>query len=195
MKKPNKILVLSILFLQPFAGASAFAARNPRVHDVVVSSHSSSERSSRGAGGGFGIGMASFSSLGNVTGAAFPGLSLAIDTSNSGMIQAMVGITTVTPFAFGFGAEYKHLVSGTKAGGFHLGGGLALGTTGPAGVANFFMNFNALAGLQFVLPNVNNIQFDFDMGFQAGFNAATATAVLALGGMSAVYGMSIHYFF
>lgn len=176
--------------------AGARASRSEIVRDVVVSSHSSSERSSRGAGGGFGMGFASYSSLTNVSAVSVPAMSLGIDVGQAGMIQAMFGLSSASPINFGVGAEYKHIVAGSRAGGFHLGGGFGLGTTGVTGaVPQFFLSFNAVAGVNFVLPNVNNIQIDFDFGPQVGINLANSTASLNVGGFSSVYGMSIHYFF
>lgn len=149
-------------------------------------------------GGGTSSGGLKFSDVG--IGAAFmSGNVVNSSTSLTGyfgmnqdcVIQPYLTIAGTSPFAFGFGGHYKHTVARHGDAGFHLGGGFGLGTaaTGAANNTDFFVKFNALAGLNFRFRDFNNLVFAVDFGPTLGILDGDADLVLD------VTSVSINYLF
>jgi hypothetical protein len=120
-------------------------------------------------------------------------------------IQFLAGINnagTSRGFGFGVGGIYKRTLFGGENGGFHLGGGLGLGTFATnasvidgATSTDFAMNIPLIAGVHFKVPNTG-IAFHFDGGTVFGLITATRTAVsFTMGQLSALMGASVAYEF
>jgi hypothetical protein len=120
-------------------------------------------------------------------------------------IQPLVSIGSTSPFNFSIGALGKYTVAQHGAGGFHLGGGLSVGsihkgTTG-GGIlfgnsgsmkSGFNMGLSALAGLHYEIQNTN-IMLHFDGG--ANFGLADGDTDFNLATVGGLLGASIIYMF
>lgn len=120
-----------------------------------------------------------------------------IDTKKS--FQGLFAIGSTDPFQFGVGGALRFTVSGNQATGFHLGGGLNLGSiANPNAAATgsataFYIVIQPLAGIHFSLPSLSNIQLSLDGG--PSFQVVDGDFQLGIGGLSSALGLSVHYFF
>ena len=124
-------------------------------------------------------------------------------------LQLLAGISqTNGGFGFGVGGLYKRTVLGNESAGFHIGGGLGLGTVGGLGAAangsstSFAMNIAALAGVHFDVPGTQvAIHLDggpvFSLISVSGQNGVGGTTVtnFAMGPLSSILGASAVYQF
>jgi hypothetical protein len=118
-------------------------------------------------------------------------------------IQPLLSVGSTSPFNFAVGALGKYTIAQRGAGGFHVGGGVAVGEihkgTTSGGIlfgnygatsSGFNMGLSALAGLHYELPGTS-IMLHFDGGANFGladgdtdFNVATVGGLL---GASIIY--------
>lgn len=171
---------LSALFLVlSFAAAPAFSA-SQTLHT------SKSAPSSGGARWGLGVSTATAVTFTNT---AFSAIH---EFSPSSALHLFLAIERTSPaFVFGTGALYKYNIAGDNRGGFHIGGGLGLGTI-LAGATNVFgISIGGVAGPHFTVPGVDRLLISADAG--VGVSIIDGSANFALGGLSTVLGLSIHY--
>lgn len=178
----------------------------------VVTSSAAPSRSSHSASSGgeteIGIGYTTLAETGSPSGAA----SIWIDLNEKQSIQGILGFGTSSPFAFSVGGFYRMSVLGSRAAGFHVGGGIDLGTaaasaasistsitaavsgasTSTSGSA-FFINIRPLAGFHFQLPNLDHVAFSIDGGPTFAINDGNFQFSMGPGG--SLLGLSVHYMF
>jgi hypothetical protein len=120
-------------------------------------------------------------------------------------IQPLLSIGSTSPFNISAGALAKYTVAQHGAGGFHLGGGMSLGSIhdrprnggllfgNVSGTkSGFNMALTALAGVHYEMPNTN-IVLHFDGG--ANFGLADGDTDFNLGAVGGLLGASIIYIF
>lgn len=120
-------------------------------------------------------------------------------------IQPLLSVGSTSPFNFAVGALGKYTVAQRGAGGFHLGGGVAVGeihkgtTSGgilfgntTAAGSGFNMGLTALAGVHYELPGTS-IMLHFDGG--ANFGLADGDTDFNLATVGGLLGASIIYMF
>jgi hypothetical protein len=141
-----------------------------------------------------------FTTAGPLTsGGNIPGFSGWFELSGADSLQAVFGIGSTDPFQFGLGGYFRHRVAGNENAGFHLGGGLLLGTVGNtvtvAGVTgsntDFYIAISPLAGFQFNVPTLSNIFMSVDGGLN--FVIVDGNFNLSATSLSPALGLSIHY--
>ena len=91
-----------------------------------------------------------------------------------------------TGTTFGISAAYKHLVSGSDDGGFHLGAGLGFGTF-PKDKS--FVHVNGIAGFRFSVAR--QVLVHVDGGLSAG--TADGKTEIMIGGNSLLFGLTLAY--
>jgi hypothetical protein len=138
--------------------------------------------------GRMGLGLTTLNMIGTS-----PAFSAWMELNPSDSVQGFVGIPSTSPFQFGVGGGYRHIISGTQATGLHVGGGLNFGTIQQRANEPFFFAISALAGLHFGLPNLKEIGASLDGG--ANFTVIDGNFNFSLTGLSPSLGLSIHYFF
>lgn len=116
----------------------------------------------------------------------------ALFSNNKDWIQAMMNVQGVKgSFRFSVGGAYKFTVAGTERAGFHIGPGLALGTTGTANGSKFFFSLVGMFGGHYTLferlilsvdggPVLGVVDGDVDFGVKP---------------MGELLGLSVHYLF
>lgn len=140
------------------------------------------------------------------------GISGMLDLGSRQNLQAYAGIQGVSgAFQFTVGGIYRMGIFGTRANGFHIGGGVELGTTlgttttntttTVAGIdvtvpttttgAVFFAKFLPLAGIHFSLSGVEALTFSVDAGPQ--LSIVDGNADFSMGPLSGLLGASVHY--
>lgn len=121
-------------------------------------------------------------------------------------IQPLLSIGSTSPFNFSVGGIGKYTVAQRGAAGFHLGGGLSVGSIhkgttqggilfGNSGIptkSGFNMGLAALAGVHYELPNTSLV-LHFDGG--ANFGLADGDSDFNLGTVGSLLGASIIYLF
>lgn len=122
-------------------------------------------------------------------------------------IQPLLSIGSTSPFNFSVGGIGKYTIAQRGAGGFHLGGGLSVGSihkgastnsgslfgnSGTASKSGFNMGLAALAGVHYELPNTSLV-LHFDGG--ANFGLADGDTDFNLGTVGSLLGASIIYLF
>lgn len=134
---------------------------------------------------------------------AVPGSTAAI----TGMIQltpvdtfqAFFTIPSTSPFEIGGAGLYKRTIASSKGAGFHVGGGLGLGSiSGKAAGGNFFsMNLSVIGGFHFELPGIPHVVAHLDGGpaFSLVTTDPSTTTNFQVGALSAALGASIVYLF
>ena len=142
-----------------------------------------------------GFGFATYGGTGAGIGMAHA-LSFWIDLNQQLSVQPFLGVTSSSPFNFGVGATLRYTIRGNHTEGFHLGGGVNLGTLGGTAVgggSTFFLNIFPVAGFHFSLGNaLSNLQLSFDGG---PVLAITPTFQFQVAPLGIIGGASIHYFF
>lgn len=133
------------------------------------------------------LGGAAWSSLTGPNNSAAISVGITRDRQN---IQGLLGISSLTAGDLGLSVAYRYTLTGTIGSGLHVGGALGLGSTVGSG---FFFGVAGLAGLHFVLPQLDQILFSLDGGLTLG--TAGGAATFSLGGVSPALGLSISYLF
>lgn len=106
-------------------------------------------------------------------------------------LQFNLAFASSSPFNFGTALLYRATVHGTNEGGFHVGGGMQLGTTGAASAFTF--SLFPLGGFHFGLGGLaSNVTLAFDMG---PVFTITPAFQFMLGSFSGFGGASLHYWF
>jgi hypothetical protein len=185
----NPMMKLTQLFL--FTVALSFAAAGAQAA-------SSSSRTSSGSGSSselsFGAGVSSIAPIPG-GGTSVSGLLNFTPLDSVQILLSMPGVQGT--FKFGVEGLYKRVILGDTASGFHVGGGLGLGTTG-----TFAMGIVALGGIHHNLSS--HIALAFDGGATFGITSVAATAPatgsssqadFGIGSLSSILGASIHYLF
>lgn len=145
----------------------------------------------------FGLGFATGAIGGTATNTALSGW---IDFGEKFSIQPVAAIgTTRQTFQFGAGAFFRATMHGNQNNGFHVGGGLTLGTlrladktTGVIG-SEFYTTINGLVGFHFILPHTEHIGMSFDGG--PALEIVNGDSNFSLQALSSFLGWSIYYFF
>ena len=135
----------------------------------------------------YGLGIASVNGFIPVStlGTSLSGL---IAFSRDFTVQAYLTMGSTSPFTFGAGGIAKYTVSGSNYSGFHVGGGVVLGTTGV-----FFASIPFVAGAHFAIPSLRNLMFSFDAGPRILIQNSTVN--FSIDSLSSVLGLSVHYMF
>jgi hypothetical protein len=178
---PMKTLTASILALSVLFSVTAFAAE--KKGSAVATPPSYSDGGSAGkARWGLGVATYSYTGLGS-------SVSAMIDMDGVNMIQPMFTITTSSPFSFDVGAMYKRKLSHGGNSGFHLGGGLGLGTN----ASLFTIAFGGVAGIHYNLPGTTDLVLHLDAG--PVFRITDGNFNFSMSAFSAFFGGSIVYMF
>jgi hypothetical protein len=91
-----------------------------------------------------------------------------------------------TGTSFGIAGTYKHLISGSDDGGFHIGGGLGMGSF-PKDKS--FVHINGVIGFRFVIAKY--VTAHVDGGLSIG--SADSKTEFLIGGNSALFGLTLAY--
>ncbi len=115
-------------------------------------------------------------------------------------VQAYLGIPgTSGAFRSVLGGLYRITLTGPRAHGLHVGGGMELGTTGvpkysTSGVSYstaFFINLLPAVGIHFSFPGLEALTFSLDGGPQLRITDGSANFLI--GPLSGLLGASVHY--
>ncbi|MGE0616477.1 MAG: hypothetical protein AB7P04_12655 [Bacteriovoracia bacterium] len=107
-------------------------------------------------------------------------------------LQLGFGIQTTSPFTFALGAAYKSTLAGTRQTGFHIGGGIALGTGGNGlGGTQFNIGISGILGVHY--SPVEAFQMSFDAG--PTVTIAGGSASFGMGALSTLAGFTVMYMF
>lgn len=159
------------------------------------SSRSSSDSDSSSGDYTFGVGYAS-------NAAALysdrPGITGIFAIGNDGAIQAFFAMYDSDPNTYGMGAIYKHNIGGSRTSGFHVGGGLGLGTFAEvAGQKKSYFHIIGNAGIHFAIKKQIIIHIDGGLimksNDQTGSTEKDSGMVIA--GFSDLLGISLIYMF
>ncbi len=114
-------------------------------------------------------------------------------------IQTFLTIPRTSPFNIAASVLYKRTVLESEGAGFHLGGGLGLGSANGGTGGNFIMNMSAIAGFHFPVPGASQIMVHIDGGpnftlYNIGSGAASTTQTnFQMTPLSPALGLSIVY--
>jgi hypothetical protein len=185
----------TLSFVSASASAATHNSHRSTSHSTiseqpVTTSQSAPDRVSSGGSVTWGLGVSSVNTV------PFPGnvgsLTAIFHLTTEDAIQVLLSIpSTQGSFKFGAGGLYKRTVAGSQAAGFHLGGGVALGTNG-----SFAASFIGVAGIHYT-PSGTNLAFHFDGGPALTIqdtNGGSSTN-FAVGQYSNVLGASVLYVF
>jgi hypothetical protein len=195
MKRTILIVLLALAF--GIAAGTAAEARTYTTSRTYTTDHVESHAAAaehHHSNVGFALGISSIEPIG-LAGETLGSVTGLLQLTGNDAIQLFASIPHTTPgFSFGVGASYKRLLFGTESAGFHLGGGLALGSIGTAGGTDFAMELPALIGVQFNIGN-SPIAIHLDGGAAFGIYAPkTGTTVnFAIGQFSSLLGASVVY--
>jgi len=169
-------------------------AAQPAPRAVAGTSTAPVQRSSAGSSKTMGFGFATYGTDNiGMGGATTPALSLWLDISDKSSVQALFGIASTSPFAFGVGGVYRQVLMGDSHGGLHGGLGLNLGTMATGATTSFFLNVFPVVGFHFGLGGLaSNVRLSFDGG---PFVRITPAFQFGIQPVSAFGGAAIHYFF
>jgi hypothetical protein len=127
-----------------------------------------------------------------IPGANTTALSGWFELSPSTSLQTTFGIAGTSPFQFGVGGYFRSRVSGNESAGFHVGGGLNLGSFSQGAVGtDFYVVISPLAGMHFNVPSISNIFLTLDGG--VNFRIIGGNFDVAVQNTSPALGLSIHY--
>lgn len=139
-----------------------------------------------------------FQTLPSRIGASSTALSYLYDRDPDFSVQSYFTIGSTDPFCFGIGGIFRRTFYGSGRGGFHFGGGAALGTNAALTSATtgmeskFFFDLMGVVGIHFETPSLPNFMFTMDGGPQLHiFNSNTDFSFNAF---SPALGLGIHYF-
>ncbi len=189
--------LISVITLA-FAPASAFADKKKKAPAHEEASETASapliaESATSTVDHALGVGLTTYA--GNAFSAWYQ-----LDAANS--VQGLFSIATTSPFTFSVGGIYRHTLKGDRHNGFHLGGGVILGTTpGTATLVggtvttstNFIANISPTIGVHFTLPHLDSMLFSLDGGPQFIINGGTFR--FQANAYSGLLGLSAHYLF
>jgi hypothetical protein len=211
MQKTTLVFLLSLGLVLSVANAEAKTTKrttnnNSTTTEQIETHQAASEHHSGGVT--VDLGVSSIFPVSIINGSTGGSLTAIIHVTNLDMIQILAGVTgTTSGFGFGVGGQYKRTVLGNQSAGFHLGGGIGLGTAAGAGgvngsSTNFAMDIVALVGAHFDVPGTQ-IAFHLDGGpvFALvsisgvnGIGGSTSTS-FAMGPLSGLLGASVVYAF
>ena len=180
------LLFLAIFALSP---SLSWAKKKTVTESEAISQTPVTEKSYSAVAIPFGLGVGAVSKLTGTDTA----LVAQFDFSSANSVQAFAGIGGTSPFSFGLGGLFKRTIKTFSLGGFHLGGGLGLGSGQTLKGSAFFFSVAAIGGFHFSLPGVDRIQISVDAG--PVLNVLDGTANLTLGGLSSALGLSLVYLF
>jgi len=154
---------------------------------MVVATNAFGAKAGSSNKGSFWLGGAIDNVHGGPSSSAFPSLSALMMMGDKSALQFYLGIASITPaFTFGAGANFKHSIVGDAIKGFHIGGGVGMGTTASV----FFINFQPTLGMHFEIQE--NVMLNLDSGLSFFLIPGGATVFnLALGGNSPFLGLSL----
>ncbi len=124
-----------------------------------------------------------------------PGLTALFPIGDAGAIQAYFALYDSDPNTYGLGAIYKHTISGNQSTGFHVGGGLGLGTWMQD---RSYMHIIGNAGIHFSVKR--HVMVHIDGGLiikndeQAG-NTTDKDSGMVMSGFSDHLGLAMMYVF
>jgi hypothetical protein len=188
MQKTTLVFLLSLGLVLSVANAEArtskkTATNNNTTTTEQIETHQAA--SSHSGGTTFDLGLSSITPVPVINGATGGSLTGIIHLTSLDMVQLLAGVTgTSGGFGFGVGGIYKRTVMGNQSAGFHIGGGLGVGTAAGAGGANgsstnFAMNIVAVVGAHFEIPGTQ-IALHFDGG--PTFSLVSISGVNGVGG-------------
>jgi hypothetical protein len=209
IKKP--ILTLALISILTFAlGSQALAADHSRrgTSPPAADSHSFVSESptySSGGSSSFALGFSTgfLATSNNVLGTH--SLAALVGLHNGDMIDLRFSLPSTSPFNFGLGALYKHVINQHGGAGFHIGGGFGIGDVSTQAVngagnvvstGNFALAFSGIIGFHFELPGVSAVSIHFDGG--PSFTLITSSPSqtnFGINPLSGVLGASIFYTF
>lgn len=183
MKSFNfKFLVVMGLVLVAGSVAQAKEKKMGGIKEDAISVSQSVESRSSGAGK-FGLGFSEYSGFSGFSNNIAGYLKL----TDTQALQFNLGLTTSGAFSFTGGAIYKHTIASSQNAGFHVGGGLTIGTL----QSSFALSVAGVAGLHFRLADAPHVMFSFDGGptftVVGGASNFNLTALSGLLGASVIY--------
>ncbi len=101
----------------------------------------------------------------------------------------MFAVQNTSPFTFNIGGLYKHKLSHGGNSGFHVGGGLGLGTV----ASTFGFSVAGVAGIHYNLPGTTDLVLHVDAG--PVLTIIDGSATFALSPFSGIFGATLVYMF
>lgn len=152
---------------------------------------SSSDSDSSSGDMGFAVGYSSNSAVLYSDRPGFTGL---FPIGDSGAVQAYFALYDSDPNTYGIGAIYKHTISGNQSNGFHVGGGLGLGTWMQD---KSYMHIIGNAGMHFSLKKQIHVHIDGGLTIKSDEQAGNTTkdSGMVMAGFSDHIGLAIMYVF
>ncbi|MDZ4661850.1 MAG: hypothetical protein SGJ18_09565 [Pseudomonadota bacterium] len=124
-----------------------------------------------------------------------PGLTGLFPIGDNGAIQAYFALYDSDPNTYGIGAIYKYTISGNQSSGFHVGGGLGLGTWSKD---KSYMHIIGDAGIHFSIKKHVLVHIDGGLLIKSdeqAANNAPKDSGMVLAGFSEHIGLAIMYMF
>ncbi len=185
----SAILTLAIIQAHPAFAQDHHHESQPASYESPSSSYSSMDHK-------WGLGVATF-----LPGALIPGtgaLTGWIGITPEFGIEPLVDISGTNSFQFAVGALAKYTVVNVGAAGFHIGGGLTLGSVNSLkpttlNAHDFLFGLTGLMGVHFTIPGTSNIVAAFDGGPMLNITGGTANFILEP--LSVLAGFSVMYLF
>ncbi len=194
MKKLTSSLVLLSLTLT-LSAATSFAAEKKK-ESASAPAVSYSEGGSAGSSR-WGAGVSTYSAA-----AIGPSAVAMIDMDGVNMIQLMFSVQSTSSFQFDVGGLYKHKLTHGGNSGFHVGGGVGLGTAGSTTTvtgttvttgSDFTFAIAGVAGIHYNLPGTTDLILHLDAGPILTIN--NGNAQFQITPLSAILGATIVYMF
>lgn len=172
-KRMHLVLLVCALFALPLNAESRDKSPSIRVSDE--------------GGTEFSVG---YSAILRATGADSSG-TLLMRLTPVDALQFHLSVPSTSPFQFTVVSQYKRTITQSQNAGFHIGGGLGLGSL-RVGVENgFALSVNGLAGIHFRLADAPKVQFHVDGG--PVLSVIDGDANFTIGALSGLLGLSIIY--
>lgn len=116
---------------------------------------------------------------------------------NDQALQFYFGLPSTSPFQLGIGAHYKKTIAKDNFVGFHLGGGIGLGSSSNITVTattpvtgtqtSFFINLTGIAGIHFQFPDFQKALFNIDAGPTFQLGSGRSNLSISILSLSVVY--------
>jgi hypothetical protein len=185
MKIKSKIILLIFgsLILNFESNSFARMQNGRRIASEAEVSVSESKR--------FGLGFSTLQSI--IPGGSASSIAgfLALDNINS--ISVFLSLPTTSPFSFGLAGLFKRTISGNKAAGFHVGGGVGVSNIVSSSLG---LGLNILGGIHFELPGAPQVLVNLDGGPSLSLiSSSPSQTSFSITAFSPALGASVVYLF
>lgn len=187
IKNQVAFLILGLITIHLADISSARAATSRRVASEATEVPSTDSKR-------FGLGFATVQSV--IPGSAAGTVTGFFELDKMNSVQAFLSLPSTSPFSFGVAGLYKHTISGNKASGFHIGGGIGIANIATLNSSTLGLGLNLLGGIHFELPGAPQILVNLDGGPSFTLiSSSPSQSNFQLAAFSPALGASVVYLF